>query len=69
MSEHTWTMVAEGKCIKKRPSDNYDNQSFEKELAMRNEMDNEEKIKDTGAPNDRFLGNDLKWLVMHPGVL
>ena len=22
-----------------------------------------------GAPNDRFLGNDLKWLVMHPGVL
>ena len=23
----------------------------------------------TGAPNDRFLGNDLKWLVMHPGVL
>ena len=25
--------------------------------------------EDTGAPNDRFLGNDLKWLVMHPGVL
>ena len=47
MSEHTWTMVAEGKCIKKRPSDNYNNQSFEKELAMRNEMDNEEKIKDS----------------------
>ena len=23
----------------------------------------------SGAPNDRFLGNDLKWLVMHPGVL
>ena len=23
----------------------------------------------TGAPNDRFLENDLKWLVMHPGVL
>ena len=23
----------------------------------------------TGTPNDRFLGNDLKWLVMHPGVL
>ena len=46
MSEHTWTMVAEGKCIKKRPSDNYNNQSFEKELAMRNQMDNEEKIKD-----------------------
>ena len=23
----------------------------------------------TGAPNDRFLGNDLKWLVMHPVVL
>ena len=22
-----------------------------------------------GAPNDRFLGNDLKWLVMHPVVL
>ena len=22
-----------------------------------------------GAPNDRFLGNDLKWLVIHPGVL
>ena len=47
MSEHTWTMVAEGKCTKKRPSDNYNNQSFEKELAMRNQMDNEEKIKDS----------------------
>lgn len=47
MSEHTWTKVAEGKCIKKRPNDNYNNQSFEKELAMRNEMDNEEKIKDS----------------------
>ena len=23
----------------------------------------------TGAPNDRFLGNDQKWLVMHPGLL
>ena len=23
----------------------------------------------SGAPNDRFLGNVLKWLVMHPGVL
>ena len=23
----------------------------------------------SGAPNDRFLGNDLKQLVMHPGVL
>ena len=23
----------------------------------------------SGAPNDRFLGNDLKWFVMHPGVL
>ena len=23
----------------------------------------------TGAPNNRFLGNDLQWLVMHPGVL
>ena len=23
----------------------------------------------SGAPNDRFLGNDLKWLVMHPVVL
>ena len=23
----------------------------------------------SGAPNDRFLGDDLKWLVMHPGVL
>ena len=22
-----------------------------------------------GAPNNRFRGNDLKWLVMHPGVL
>lgn len=27
MSEHTWTKVAEGKSIKKRPSDN-NNQSF-----------------------------------------
>ena len=24
---------------------------------------------ETGAPNDRFLGNDLKWLGMYPGVL
>ena len=27
------------------------------------------KFRLSGAPNDRFLGNDLKWLVMHPGVL
>ena len=27
------------------------------------------RSKSTGAPNDRFRGNDLKWLVMHPGVL
>ena len=26
-------------------------------------------IHGSGVPNDRFLGNDLKWLVMHPGVL
>ena len=24
--------------------------------------------QNTGAPNDHFLGNDLKWRVMHPGV-
>ena len=28
-----------------------------------------DQLRITGAPNDRFLGNDLKWLVMHPGVL
>lgn len=36
MSEHTWTKVAEGKNIKKRPNDN-NNQSFEKELVMNTE--------------------------------
>ena len=46
LSEHTGTKVAEGKSIKKRPSDNINNnQSFEKKLAMRNEMENEEKTK------------------------
>lgn len=59
MSEHTWTMVAEGKCIKKRPSDNYNNQSFEKELAMRNEMDNEEKIKDARYDKYKYSGRPI----------
>ena len=27
------------------------------------------QCQNSGAPNDTFLGNDLKWLVMHPGVL
>ena len=31
--------------------------------------DNNSGDQPPGAPNDRFLGNDLKWLVMHPGVL
>ena len=26
-------------------------------------------VDETGAPKERFLGNDLKCLVMHPGVL
>ena len=28
---------------------------------------NETSVNKSGAPNDRFMGNDLKWLVMHPG--
>ena len=43
------------------------------ELATWNEILREQKkLRQrllTGAPNDRFLGNDLKWLVMHPVVL
>ena len=27
------------------------------------------ELPKSGAPSDRFLGNDLKWLVMHPGVI
>ena len=45
MSEHTWTMVAEGKCIKKRPSDNYNNQSFEKELPWEMKWTMKRKLK------------------------
>ena len=26
-------------------------------------------LNNAGAPKDRFLGNDLEWLVMHPVVL
>ena len=33
------------------------------------EVSEKSEVVATGAPNDRFLGNDLKWLVMHPGVL
>ena len=27
------------------------------------------EVGKSGARNDRFLGNDLKWVVMHPVVL
>ena len=42
------------------------------ELTMKSKIEIKERNRDgdrAGAPNDRFLGNDLKWLVMHPGVL
>ena len=42
--------------------------SFKPEAA-RSSATTGNRAEKTGAPNDRFLGNDLRWLVMHPGVL